>query len=1154
MGLARSELGVIVMTERRFSGKQWQNMCLKEHKSRKLKNLCTFVFTACALLFVTGFSFADSQQNSSTWDLFSFSHITAEQGRKYLADAQVGDISHLPGSPTVLVTSSNASELQKARIIKDIVDCSEEYAVKIIPSSSIKKGIPSAKQIMENIGTIAIGSFSNPPASYGNARTIVDSCKDGVIIIAPSRMVDRITNTIEKLQKINPQETDVSKNNDLPKLRNDSSFAGWDSTPPFGIGGANYTLQKTNSYKTTTDSAKVTENKEAKTTQVLPVEDVSKKPDQEEYLNQRITDPAPNLSDRQRVTSSEPEKAKPVQSESNLLAENPLLDISNIPNPDDTIMLNLTDQLTLVEFLGLVGPLLKLDFMYNESDLAGQDVTISPNGVLKGPVKIRDLYYYLDSVLKFKGFVMTKGKESNLVTIVPRANALNIDPMLAQTDKVPTEIGDTVRVDFFGLKYISTKTAKELIDNMKLGIQITDIPETKTLIVTEYASRMPRIKELLDIVDKPGEPKKFRFRQLQYTMAQTLAPKIQSLAEQLGTVSITINTTENLTIPERPVQQPGESAAAFTVRLREWQTQVNRINALNAANRTTTQPTPTTTVGGETPEPTVFLDSDERTNRILMIGLQKQLDEVEELIDTLDVVQHDPRRLQIYKIQYLDAEEVMNKLIDLKIIPNNQASSSSSNASQTRITQSGRPAPSETITREPIPLITGAASESETPETLSEEPIVVLVSSTNSLLVNATEEQHARIAAIINLVDTQREEIPFQVYKLMNVNPEYLLTVLEPLIQETVRSPDDKIQSVVPKQDEKITIVADPNTSSLIVNANNENQFWIASLIKELDKRKPQVLIDVTLVQISKTDAFDYDLNLISSFPDLTSTSGLTSAIMPDVISSGAHNLFDPPTDSDRVYRAHYVDFQSNGGFGTGFYGDRHINALLHLMEQKDYGRVMAKPKILVNDNQPGTISTTDTTYVKTTSAIPVTNGTAGNQQNLIQTQENFTPYNAGITLNITPHISESDLLRLDIELSRSDFGTISGDKPPDTTDSTVGTTVTVPDGSTIILGGLLKLNQTKGGTKIPILGDLPFIGPIFRSTNNSDLQRNLYVFVKAEIIRPPEDNEPQVDLERISKSNKEAFEKYENEFQNYQSFPGVKPSPMAPAKVLDAN
>jgi hypothetical protein len=58
-------------------------------------------------------------------------------------------------------------------------------------------------------------------------------------------------------------------------------------------------------------------------------------------------------------------------------------------------------------------------------------------------------------------------------------------------------------------------------------------------------------------------------------------------------------------------------------------------------------------------------------------------------------------------------------------------------------------------------------------------------------------------------------------------------------------------------------------------------------------------------------------------------------------------------------------------------------------------------------------------------------------------------------------------------------------------------------DGNTIILGGMLKMNQTKGGSKIPLLGDLPLLGGLFRSINNSDTQSHLYIFVQAEIIRP---------------------------------------------------
>jgi type II secretory pathway component GspD/PulD (secretin) len=98
----------------------------------------------------------------------------------------------------------------------------------------------------------------------------------------------------------------------------------------------------------------------------------------------------------------------------------------------------------------------------------------------------------------------------------------------------------------------------------------------------------------------------------------------------------------------------------------------------------------------------------------------------------------------------------------------------------------------------------------------------------------------------------------------------------------------------------------------------------------------------------------------------------------------------------------------------------------------------------------------------------------------------------------------------------------------------------------------MLKMNQSKGGSEVPLLGRIPLIGSLFKSVSNSDIQRNLYVFVKAEIIRPPDkDNSGQIELKRISEQNRKSFEEYEREFQEYQSFPGIKPTPISPAKVL---
>ncbi len=366
----------------------------------------------------------------------------------------------------------------------------------------------------------------------------------------------------------------------------------------------------------------------------------------------------------------------------------------------------------------------------------------------------------------------------------------------------------------------------------------------------------------------------------------------------------------------------------------------------------------------------------------------------------------------------------------------------------------------------------------------------------------------------------------------------------------------DEGLAAIRKTDEEIVIVPDAGTFSLIVYANRKNQDWIRKLVEALDQRRPQVLIDVTLVEITRTEAFTYDLNWIQGIPNLSVTSGVTGTLVPTVPGTPPVRLPQDVTNTlSQSGRDHLLDLQSDSGSFRGFYGDRHINVLLQAMASKNYGRVLAKPKVLVNDNEPGTIKTTDTTYVEVTSSVPVSTGNAGPDTTLIETSRKFESYEAGIELQITPHISEGDLLRLKIELSRSDFleaGSL--ERPPDKRANNLATAVTVPDGSTIILGGLQKLNQNKSGRKVPILGDLPLIGGLFRGISNRDSQSNLYVFVKAEVIRPAGLAAQRLgDLETLSGRDRDAFERHEQEFQKYQVWPGIKPKPVPPAKALEA-
>jgi type II secretory pathway component GspD/PulD (secretin) len=105
---------------------------------------------------------------------------------------------------------------------------------------------------------------------------------------------------------------------------------------------------------------------------------------------------------------------------------------------------------------------------------------------------------------------------------------------------------------------------------------------------------------------------------------------------------------------------------------------------------------------------------------------------------------------------------------------------------------------------------------------------------------------------------------------------------------------------------------------------------------------------------------------------------------------------------------------------------------------------------------------------------------------------------------------------------------------------------------SFLALLSILLTSQVASG--VPLLGNIPLVGGLFRSASTSDKQSKLYVFVKAEIIRPASHGTQRLeDLEKISERDREAFEQHEAQFQGQENWPGIKPKPMPPAKVLDA-
>lgn len=922
----------------------------------------------------------------------------------------------------------------------------------------------------------------------------------------------------------------------------------------------------------------------------------------------------------------------------------------------ELVDMTLPQTVELTQLLELVGKQLGLNYMYDPQQIRGNVQLMLHDG----KIKVKDVYALLESVMRFRGFVMTR--RGNLVTIVPQNQIAQVDPEIMSPNE-PIKPGDVLVSSIFQLQNITPQTAQNMLTQMKLGTTGGFVPvqETGSLIVTDYAYRMERIQKVIDMVDVPGDPKEFKSRVVEYMQASEMVAKLQNLTAQM----------EDVSIAGASGAATGTPAAPTPPRItRDARGRIVRTPQTAAPAVPGAQPAPGTALAEKE---TVFLDTDDRTNRILMIGYPDQIEMINELIATLDVPgynlryvkeyvilnveateiinslnelglaqvsvssdtsapvsnarqrvtpprpgqpaqpqpvqqpsvtssgggeqpyisvrpntnsllvnatkeqheaielvivhvdveQKDQRRIEEYEIQNVGASDVVATLENLGIIPSGTASQSESNygsrGGRSSLQQRGGVAQQPNQPQEMGGPVFLPTAEGETVRDLtSNQPQIAILESTNSLLVNATPRQHAAIALVIAHVDRTITEVatPYVVYPLENQDPEKLSLVLNELIQETLEqqaqrsAPDAKIQTgvstatVLPtREEERVRIIPDPASYSLIVYANKKNQLWVQDLISELDEYRPQVLLDCTLVEITHQDDFNYDLNILASIPDLNYTSGTTN--ITGIDRQGILDSLLAAPD-----RSEFLDFAIDSGKLTGFFGNDKIMALFTAMQEKKYGRILAKPKILVDDNQAGKIETKTTTYIQ---RDIIQNQVPDQGAPITYTETTFEPYDATILLSIKPHISKGDNLRLEIELSRTDFLNFeaNSERPPNQATSNVNSVVTLPDGSTVILGGLDKINQGKGGTKVPILGDIPLIGGLFRSTTNTSQQNKLYVFVKANILRPGTDMASE-DLKNISRKYRGEFEEREDEMQRYDDWPGIPPKPMDPKNVLE--
>jgi len=276
----------------------------------------------------------------------------------------------------------------------------------------------------------------------------------------------------------------------------------------------------------------------------------------------------------------------------------------------------------------------------------------------------------------------------------------------------------------------------------------------------------------------------------------------------------------------------------------------------------------------------------------------------------------------------------------------------------------------------------------------------------------------------------------------------------------------------------KVTI--DQNTNSIIVIAPPDIQRIYKQLIAMLDRRRPQVIIEATLVTLDTSNNFSLGV-------ELSKAGGAGDARRYLTFSS--FGLSTPDLDSGAL------TLKPGIGFNGVMVGADTLNVVIRALETSGKSKVLSAPKILINDNATATLS-----------SVSESPFTSVNASNTVATTS-FAGYaSAGTTVTLTPHISEGDHLQLKYSITLNSFtGESSGSVPPPRQTNQISSDVTVPGGQAVIVGGLTREDLQHTVSSIPWLGKMPILEYLLGNRSDTHAQSTLFVFIRPMILRDDE-------------------------------------------------
>lgn len=371
---------------------------------------------------------------------------------------------------------------------------------------------------------------------------------------------------------------------------------------------------------------------------------------------------------------------------------------------------------------------------------------------------------------------------------------------------------------------------------------------------------------------------------------------------------------------------------------------------------------------------------------------------------------------------------------------------------------------------------------------------------TNRIVIKGKEGELAQIRDLIKQLDVpSRKSSRLQVISLRYADAKKTADLIKGVLGNTPTEGVSEKPTV-------FNIQADEDLNALLINAEPDVMADIQSVLVELDSPRAQVLVEAIIVEVKMegSEALGFQWLFGDTSDGTTPLVGTNFTNAGNSLTSLATGIATGTPSLSNGITAGVASFNSNG--------DLNLAGILQAIESNTNANLLSTPKILTLDNQKSKIIVGETRPFQT-------GGYSDNGDNPFVTIKRE---DVGLTLEVTPHINAGDEVRMEVlqiveaaSKESSSLGTI-------TTKREIQTTVIAGNRQTIVLGGLIEDNVTEVTQKVPGLGDIPYLGALFRSTSFENIKKNLLVFIRPTILRSKQD------LDALSRSKYQSFKSIE--------------------------